>query len=157
MSKTPSERTDNDSDRRIAPAGSAASVGRIVWGVFFIISSVVNLMMPLPNPEFYRDFADLTFLPFYRWLLLNLALPNATMVSALVVVFEFVAGILLLSKRKTVRWGLIGTAAWILFVTPAMGWYTLFSPVLLIIPALLLRFDYDRSLLDLALKRKQET
>ncbi|MGD2166424.1 MAG: hypothetical protein PVH50_12950 [Anaerolineae bacterium] len=51
------------------------------------------------------------------------------------------------------RWGLVATAVWILFVTPAMGWYTIFSPVLLIIPAPLLRFDYDRSLRDLVLKR----
>jgi len=50
---------------------------------------------------------------------------------------------------------LIATALWILFVTPAMGWYTLFSPVLLIIPALLLRFDYERSLPDLVLPGRQ--
>jgi hypothetical protein len=157
MTKMLSARTQNDSSRQVAPAGSAANVGRLVWAWLFIISSMVNLMVTLPNPELYRDFADLTFLPFYRSLLVNLALPNATLVSALVVILELLAGVLLLSRGKAVRCGLILTAAWILFVTPAMGWYTLLSPILLIIPALLLRFDYDRSLLDLVLKRHRES
>lgn len=144
-----------DSGRRGAAPGSAANVGRIVWGLCFIASAVVNLTMTLPNPELYRDFADLTFLPFYRSLLLEVALPNATLVSALVVVFELATGVLLLSKGVAVRWGLIATAGWILFVTPAMGWYTLFSPVLLIVPALLLRWDYERSLWELVLRRSR--
>jgi hypothetical protein len=37
-----------------------------------------------------------------------------------------------------------------------MGWHKLFSPLLLIIPVLLLRFDYDQSALALVLKRSQE-
>jgi hypothetical protein len=133
--------------------GRAANVGRILWGAFFVGSGVFNAAVTLRNPGFYRDFADLTFLPFYRSLLLQVALPNATLISALVVVFELAVGVMVLSRGRTVRWGLICSGLWCLFVWPAMGWYTLGSPVLLIIPWLLMRREYDRSVLDLILRR----
>lgn len=135
---------------------TAANIGRILWGLVFIASSIVNLTVTLPNPAFYRTFADLTFFPFYRRLILNVAIPNAQLITALVVVFEFVVGVLTLSKDKWVRWGLIGTGVWAAFICPAMGWYTIGSPLFLIIPLLLWRYDYDRSLFGLILRRSLE-
>ena len=119
-----------------------ANVGRTAWGLFFVASSIVNLVVTLPNPGFYEVFADLTFIPFYRWLLLNIALPNAYLISALVVIYEFTVGLLTLGRGKAVKWGLIGTGLWLLFVCPSMGWYTVFSPILLVIPGWMLRYDY---------------
>jgi hypothetical protein len=55
--------------------------------VAFFVSSVANLLMTLPNPDLYREFADLTFLPGCRSLLLQVALPNAHLISGLVVLF----------------------------------------------------------------------
>jgi hypothetical protein len=121
--------------------------------MFFIGSGVFNALVTLPNPELYRVFSTLTFLPFYRRLLLEVALPNAYLISGLVVIFELVVGALTLARGHWVRWGLIGTGAWTIFVAPAMGWYTLWSPLLLVIPLLLLRYEYRRSLLDLVLRR----
>jgi len=77
-------------------------MGRLLWGVAFLISSAVNLVMTLPNPELYGEFADLTFLPWYRSLLLSVAVPHAELVSALVVLFEFITALMLLSKGKAV-------------------------------------------------------
>jgi hypothetical protein len=116
----------------------------------------VNLTVTLPNPAFYRTFADLTFFPFYRQLILNFAIPNATLITALVVIFEFAIGALTLSRGRGVRWGLIGTGVWVVFIALAMGWYTIWSPILLIIPALLMRYEYDRNLLGLVLRRPVE-
>lgn len=135
---------------------TAANVGRVLWGLVFIASSVVNLTVTLPNPDFYRTFAELTFFPFYRWLILNVAIPNATLITALVVAFEFAVGVMTLSKGRWVRWGLIGTGVWVVFIAPAMGWYTIWSPVFLIIPVFLMRYRYDRSLLGLVLRRPVE-
>lgn len=134
----------------------AANIGRILWGLVFVVSSIVNLIVTLPNPEFYRAFADLTFFPFYRRLILSVAIPNAQLITALVVLFEFAVGVLILSKGQAVRWGLIGTGMWAVFICPAMGWYTIWSPLFLIIPLLLLHYDYDRSLFGLVLRRSSE-
>ncbi len=140
-------------DDKTVSLPTAANVGRILWGIVFVASSIVNLVVTLPNPEFYRTFADLTFFPFYRRLILNIAIPNAYLITALVVIFEFAIGILMLGKGKRVHLGLIGSGAWALFIAPAMGWYTIWSPVFLIIPILLIRYDYERNVIDLVLRR----
>ena len=128
-----------------AVPGALARIGRVLWGLVFLASGVVNLVVTLPNPSFYEVFAELTFFPFFRWLIVNVALPYAQVITALVVVFELAAGVLILSKGRAVRIGLIGTMVWVVFITPAMGWYTIFAPVLLVIPGLLLRSRFPRS------------
>jgi len=62
-------------DAKTASPPIAANIGRILWGIVFVASSLVNLFVTLPNPDFYRTFADLTFSPFYRRLILNVAIP----------------------------------------------------------------------------------
>ena len=121
---------------------SFANLGRILWGLFFVASGLFNLFVTLPSPELYRSFADVNFFEFYRWLLLNIALPYATIITSLVVIFELAIGALILTKGNVVRYGLIGTCIWLLFICPAMGWYTIWSPLLLLIPIALLRYDY---------------
>ncbi|MGD2166425.1 MAG: hypothetical protein PVH50_12955 [Anaerolineae bacterium] len=79
--------TQSEAGRRVATPGGAANAARLVWGVAFFVSSVANLLMTLPNPDLYREFADLTFLPGCRSLLLQVALPNAHLISGLVVLF----------------------------------------------------------------------
>jgi hypothetical protein len=148
--------TGTNPSRRAASVPTAANVGRVLWGLAFVAASIVNLTVTLPNPAFYQTFADLTFFPFYRQLILNIALPNATLISLLVVIFEFTVGLMMLSKGKWVHWGLVGTGIWVVFITPAMGWYTIASLIFLIIPALLLRYDYNRTLLGLLFRRPTE-
>ena len=124
-----------------AGAARRARVIRVVWGLVFVAGAVVNLLVTLPHPELYAEFADLTFFPFYRRLLLEVAVPNGRLISALVVAFEIGAGLLVLGGGKAGRIGLWATAGWTLFVWPAMGWYTIASPLLLAVPCWLLRRD----------------
>jgi hypothetical protein len=131
---------------RAGPAAGRARLAsaiRLVWGLFFVASSLVNLVITFPHPELYREFANLTFLPFYRDLLLDVAVPNGRLITALVIVFELAAGVLVLTKGRAARMGLLATAAWVLFVWPAMGWYTIASPLLLFVPWWLLRNQQD--------------
>ena len=142
-----------DKDIKASAPSTGASIGRILWGMFFLVSSIINLFVTLPNPVLYKSFAELTFFHFYRRLLLSVAFPNAYLISGLVVVFEFVVGILIIGKKAAVQWGLIFSAFWLLFVCPSMGWYTLFSPIFIIIPWLIGRYRYNRSILDFVLGR----
>lgn len=146
-----------ESHRMSRPTGlpwSAADIGRLLWGIFFVGSGIVNLTVTLPHPEYYKSFADLTFFPFYRTLLLTIAVPNAYLITGLVILFEIAAGVMMLAKGTAVRLGLMGTILWLVFVCPAMGWYTLFSPLMIVIPALLLRYEYRHSIIDMVLKRR---
>lgn len=140
-------------DIKASAPSTGASIGRILWGMFFIVSSIINLVITLPHPVLYRSFAELTFFPFYSRLLLSVAFPNAYLITGLVVIFELVVGVLILCKKAAVQWGLIFSAFWLLFVFPSMGWYTIFSPIFIIIPWSIGRYRYDRSALDLILRR----
>jgi len=140
-------------DVKATSPSTGANIGRILWGMFFIVSSIINLFVTLPNPVLYKSFAKLTFFPFYSRLLLSVAFPNAYLLTGLVVVFELVVGVLILGKKAAVQWGLIFSAFWLLFVCPSMGWYTLFNPIFIIIPWLIGRYRYDQSALDLILRR----
>jgi hypothetical protein len=133
--------------------GTLARIGRVLWGLVFLASGVVNLIVTLPNPAFYEVFAELTFFPFFRWLIVNVAIPNAQLITALVAVFELAAGVLIMGRGRAVTIGLIGTMLWVVFITPAMGWYTIFAPVLLVIPGLLLRSRFPRSVVGVVVRR----
>lgn len=128
----------------------SAEVARALWGLFFIVGAAVNLFVTLPRPELYRSFAQVNLFGWYRDLLLSVALPNATAITALVVVLEFGVGALILSRGAAVRAGLIGTALWVVFISPAMGWYTIWSPALLVVPLWLSRFHFERDVVSLA-------
>lgn len=134
-------------------AGTGAQVVRTLWALFFIGSSVFNYRVTLPQPEVYRAFSQLTFFGWYRELLLSVALPNARAITATVVLLEFVAGVLMLCRGDAVRIGLIGSLCWVVFLVPALGWYTLLGCLPLIaVPLWLLRFEYSRSVPELALR-----
>jgi hypothetical protein len=81
------------------------------------------LLAPLtePTPDLYQTFAEMAFFSFCRRLILDVAIPNARLITTLVVVFEFAVGVLTLGSGKVVRRGLIGTASWMVFICPAMG------------------------------------
>jgi len=132
-------------------AGVGAQVGRALWGFFFIGGATFNALFTLPQPEVYRAFSQLTFFPWYRDALISVALPNAAAITSVVVLLELTAGLLILSRGTAVRIGLIGTALWVVFLWPSMGWYTAWCPLLLVIPLLLLRYDYGRSVVSAAL------
>lgn len=138
---------------RVRPqAGVGAQVGRTLWGLFFIGGATFNALFTLPQPEVYRAFSQLTFFGWYRELLLAVALPNATALTSLVVLLELTAGLLMLSRGTAVRVGLIGSAAWVVFLCPSMGWYSVWIPLLAVIPLVLMRFDYERDVVRLVVR-----
>ena len=132
-------------------AGIGAEVGRTLWGLFFVGGATFNALSTLGQPEVYRAFAQLTFFGWYRDLLLSVALPNATAITSVVVFLELSAGLLILSRGVAVRIGLIGTAVWVVFLGPSMGWYSAWCPLLALIPLGLLRFDFARDVVSAAI------
>lgn len=133
--------------------GAGAHVGRVLWALFFIGGAALNAVFTLRQPDVYRTFSQLTFFGWYRELLTGVALPNATAITSLVVALELGVGLLMLSQGVAVRVGLISTAAWLVFLWPSMGWYTVWSPLLLCIPLWLLRFDFDQDIVHLVIGR----
>lgn len=132
-------------------AGVGAQIGRALWGLFFIGAAVFNTLVTLRAPEVYRAFSQVTFFGWYRQLLLTVALPNATAITSLVVVLELLAGVSMLWGGRSVRIALFASTAWVVFLAPAMGWYSASGLLLIVVPLWLLRFDYDRGIVSLVM------
>ena len=72
----------------------------------------------------------------------------------MVVLFELAMGLLLLSRGTWVKAGLVGAILFFLFLIPF--WWeggALINIVFAVVVALLLRYDYDASFLDMVLRR----
>jgi hypothetical protein len=131
-----------------------AHIARIVFGIVLLAGSATNAFLALTQPEVYTSFADTAILPLYRDLWGSLVVPYLRFWLLLVVAFELTTGILILSKRVWVKVGLVGAILFFLFLVPF--WWeggALINIAFAVIVALLLRYDYDASIIDLIRKR----
>jgi hypothetical protein len=109
-----------------------------------------NVTVTLPNAAaFYKSIADNLAWPGIDWLLLHLVVPAAVPLTLLLVAFEVGVAVLLLSKGRRVRVGLLAAIAFQVGLAPLMSWYELGNVPLVALALLLLGRDYDRSLLDM--------
>ena len=121
---------------------------RIFIGVFFLIMALgVNGTFLFNDPGAYVQMGADALVPLYRWFFTEvMAAAPAPFVAALIL-YEAAAGLLILSKGKAVRIGLIMAAVFCVGVA-GCGLYAVTSPVFGLAIALLLRHSYDRSLVD---------
>ncbi len=123
--------------------------GRIFMGCFFVLMAIgVNVVVTLVNPGIYVEFSKTAFIPLYRWVVLNVVALAPVLFGLGLATFELVLAALMLSKGQYVRLGLISAILFQLAITPAST-ETLACPVFALALALLLRKEYDRSLLDM--------
>jgi hypothetical protein len=97
----------------------------------------------------YTDFANNLAWPGFDWLLLHLVVPAAVPLTVLLIAFEVSVAMLILSKGRRVRLGLLAAIAFMVGLAPLMSWYELGNVPLVALALLLLARDYDRSLFDL--------
>lgn len=67
------------------------------------------------------------------------------MFGLLAAAYEITVALMMLSKRKYAKWGLIGGIIFLVGITP-VGVWTLANPIMALALALLLRKEYERSL-----------
>jgi hypothetical protein len=128
------------------------NIGRIVAGLFFLAMALgVNLTLILVDVGFYVAYGSQAFLPLYRWFFREIVALNPTFFAILLVVYEFTVGILMLNKGLYVRLGLAGGILFLLAITP-LGLETLGNIGMTVALALLLRQEYDRTLIDILWK-----
>jgi hypothetical protein len=139
--------------RLLAPrpiAGGWRNAARLGFGGFFLAMATYNATVLLPDAAgSYRNIADNLAWPGFDWLLLHLVVPAAVPLTVLLVAFEVGVALLVLSKGRRVRLGLLVAIAFMLGLAPLMSWYELGNVPLVALALLLLGRDYDRSLLDL--------
>jgi hypothetical protein len=138
--------------RLLAPrpiAGKWRNAARITFGGFFLAMAAYNATMTLPNAaESYKGFADLSW-PGFDWFVLHVVQPVGVPFTVLLIAFEVGVAVLVLSKGRQVRLGLLAALGFMIGLAPFVSWYELANVPLAVWALLLLQCDYDRSLLDM--------
>ena len=121
--------------------------GRIFVGVFFLVMAVgVNVVLVLVAPEqFVALGTDAPVLPPYEWFFANVVALAPPVFGLLAAAYEIAVALLMLSKGRYAKWGLLGGIAFLLAITP-LGVWTLGNPIMAVALAYLLTKEYDRSL-----------
>ena len=130
-------------------AGRWRNAARIAFGGFFLAMATYNTTVVLPNAaESYTNIADELAWPGFDWLMAHLVAPAAVPFTELLIAFEVAVAVLVLSKGRRVRIGLLAAIAFMIGLAPLMSWYELANVPLVAGALALLARDYDRSLLD---------
>jgi hypothetical protein len=131
-------------------AGRWRNAARIGFGGFFLAMATYNTTVILPNAaESYTNIANELAWPGFDWLMLHLVVPAAVPFTVLLIAFEVAVAVLVLSKGRRVRIGLLAAIAFMIGLAPLMSWYELANVPLVAGALALLARDYDRSLLDM--------
>jgi hypothetical protein len=92
---------------------------RIFLGFFFIVMGlgfhVVNILL---NPHGYDGFSTSAFLPLYRWGFREIVMLYPLAFAFLAAAFEITIALLMLSKLRYARMGLIAGSLFLLAITP---------------------------------------
>ena len=124
--------------------------GRIFLGIFFLVMAVgVNVVLVLVAPgQFVALGTNDALIPLYRWFFENVVALAPPFFGLLAATYEITIALMMLSKGRYVRWGLIGGIVFLIAITP-LGTWTLANPILAVALAYLLTKEYDRSLLEM--------
>ena len=132
------------SRRRVPrPAGSAITVARICWGVFFAGSAAFNTVFFVPHARSVLQWCASVSWPGPDLLVQRLILPVSAPFAVLVVGLELATAVLLLVPRYArIGWAL--SLGWLAALIPFLGWYALANVILLALLVPLVRRSYRR-------------
>jgi hypothetical protein len=124
--------------------------GRIFMGIFFLVMATgVNVVLVLVAPNLFVALGtNDAIIPLYRWFFENVVALAPPLFGLLAAAYEITIALMMLSKDKYVKWGLIGGIVFLIGITP-LGVWTLANPILALTLAYLLTREYDRSLLEM--------
>ena len=120
--------------------------GRIFMGIFFLIMAIgVNGVLVLVAPDLFVALGtDAALVPLYQWFFENVVALAPPLFGLLAAAYEITIALMMLSKGRYAKWGLIGGIVFLVGITP-LGVWTLANPVMALAVTFLLRKKYDRS------------
>ena len=124
--------------------------GRIFVGIFFLIMAVgVNVVLVLVAPDqFVALGTDAPVVSLYRWFFENVVALVPPRFGLLAAGYEITIALMMLSKGRYVKWGLIGGIVFLIAITP-LGIWTLGNPIMALALGYLLTKEYDRTFLEM--------
>ena len=126
------------------------NAGRIFLGLFFLVMAIgVNVVLAVVAPDLFVALGtNDALIPLYRWFFENVVAVAPPLFGLLAAAYEVTIAVMMLSRGKYAKWGLIGGIVFLLAITP-LGTWTLANPILALAMALLLRKEYDKGFLQM--------
>jgi hypothetical protein len=131
------------------------NAGRIFLGIFFLVMALgVNVVLVMIAPDQFVALGTAApLVPLYRWFFENVVALAPPLFGLLAAAYEITIALLMLSKGRHVKWGLLGGIVFLIGITP-LGIWTLANPVMALALALLLRKEYDLSIIEMLRSRR---
>lgn len=126
------------------------TLGRMLLGVIWIAGAIFNAVWTLPAAFDAWDSLgrEATFAG-YRWFFGTVVSLAPDLMTLLLILGELALGVMLLSRDPWAQVGLVLSVVWCAFLLFIIWPYTLSTLLLLALAGWLLRYDHDRSVVDL--------
>jgi hypothetical protein len=139
------------------------NAARFFVAPWYLLGWILHLYLALTNPEMYRGFGSTALIPAFRDLWQIFIMPNIVFFGLILAGFEFLVGLLIVSKGKQVKHGLIASVLFNLFLVQlglsgqATDWVSDFllnrlpNLIFMAIQVPLFFCEFDRSLSEIVL------
>ena len=84
--------------------------------IWYLLGWISHVYLGIANPQIYAAFGKTALIPGYAELWQNFVMPNITLFALLLAAFEIVVGLLLINKGKWVKYGLVLSVLFNLFL-----------------------------------------
>jgi hypothetical protein len=92
-------------------------IGRVVWGIIFILAGIFNIFMVNKDPQAYLNYRD-NAVEFYKFLIDGVFHSFTILIVSLIGAGQILAGILLLRKGKFFLLGILGGILFLIAIAP---------------------------------------
>lgn len=125
------------------------NMGRIFLGIFYLIMAIaINMVNAVTNPQSTVQMGEASLLELYRILFSEIVSKAPAFFILVIALFELIMGLLILTKHKKVKVGLIGTSIFLILITP-FGYIQLPWLGIAAIQFYLLRKDFDKTFIEI--------
>ncbi|MGE5457903.1 MAG: hypothetical protein ACM3RX_06075 [Methanococcaceae archaeon] len=133
------------------------NAGRIFLGIFYLIMALgINVVNAIADPSTTVQMGEASLLEFYRVIFTNIVSKAPALFILLIAGFQIMMGLLILSKQKRVKLGLIGTSVFLILITP-FGYIQIPWLGIAAVQVYLSSKDFDKSFIEhIAFATKKE-
>jgi len=93
-------------------------IGKIAWGVIFLLAGIFNIYTGLTEPQVYVDMYGSTAVGFYKTIINGIFASFTSFIVCLIATGQILVGIFLLQKKRIFVWGISGGILFLLAITP---------------------------------------
>jgi len=119
-------------------------IGKVAWGIIFVLAGIFNIYLGLTNPQKYVDLGQ-GAVGIYQKFIYGIFSSYTSLIVSLIALGQIMVGIFLFMKRMPFLWGILGGIIFLVAISP-LGIGSAFpSPLLMVISLILLHIRYKKA------------